>query len=124
MGPRFPDMSHPYSQKLIALIEKIALKNQIKINKGVYSAMCGPCLETRAEYRMLKLIGADAIGMSTIPETIVANQIGLETLGLSILTDECYPDALTPLTLNEIIEVANSTETTLILLIKELLLKI
>jgi len=124
MGPRIVDMSQPYSQNLIAKIEEIALKNQIKLNKGVYAAMSGPCLETKAEYRMLKLIGADAIGMSTIPETIVAAQIGLETLGLSILTDECLPDALSTLTLDEIIAVANSTEPQLTLLVKELLKEI
>jgi purine-nucleoside phosphorylase len=124
MGPRTPDMSDPYSKRLISIIENIAMRNSIKIHRGVYSAMTGPCLETRAEYRMLKLIGADAIGMSTIPETIVAKQIGLETLGLSILTDECYPDALSPLTLDEIIAIANSAEPQLSLLVKELLLEI
>ena len=120
-GPRFPDMSEPYSQKLISIAEKIALRNGIQLNKGIYAAMIGPCLETRAEYRMLKLIGADAIGMSTIPETIVAKQIGLETLGISILTDECYPDNLKPVTLEEIIEIASSTEPNLSKLVLELI---
>lgn len=121
MGPRFPDMSQPYSARLIAKTEEIAMKNQIPIKKGVYAAMPGPCLETRAEYRMLKLLGADAIGMSTIPETIVAKQIGLETLGLSILTDECYPDALQSVTLEEIIEIASAAEPKLSIIVKELL---
>jgi len=86
--------------------------------------MSGPCLETRAEYRMLKLIGADAIGMSTIPETIVAKQIGLETIGISILTDECYPDNLQPVTLEEIIEVASVAEPKLSKLVSELVERI
>jgi purine-nucleoside phosphorylase len=120
-GSKFPDMSEPYSQRLISIMENIALKEQIQIRKGVYAAMCGPCLETRAEYRMLKLIGADAIGMSTIPETIVAKQIGVETFGISILTDECYPDCLIPVTLEDIIDVSNSAEPKMTMLIKELI---
>ena len=120
-GARFPDMSEPYSQKLIGMVEQIALREKIQIHKGVYAAMCGPCLETRAEYRMLKQIGADAIGMSTIPETIVAKQVGLETIGISILTDECYPDNLKSVTLEEIIEVATSAEPKLSKLVTELI---
>lgn len=121
MGPRFPDMSQPYSQRLIKLAENIALKNQITLHKGVYAAMTGPCLETRAEYRFLRNIGADAIGMSTVPETIVAKQIGLETIAISILTDECYPECLVPLTLEEIIEIANRAEPQLTTIVKELI---
>ena len=120
-GARFPDMSEPYSQKLISMAEQIALQEKIQIHKGIYAAMMGPCLETRAEYRMLKLIGADAIGMSTIPETIVAKQIGLETIAISILTDECYPDNLKSVTLEEIIEVASSAEPKLSKLVIELI---
>ncbi len=120
-GPRFVDMSEPYSRDLIKIAEDIALKNNIKLYKGVYSAMSGPSLETRAEYRMLRLLGADVIGMSTIPECIVANQMGMKTLGFSIITDECYPDALKPVSLDEIIAAANKTEPQLTLLIKELL---
>ena len=123
-GARFPEMSEPYSQRLITIAEKIALEHKIPIHKGVYAAMSGPCLETRAEYRMLKLIGADAIGMSTIPETIVAKQVGLETIGISILTDECYPDNLQPVTLEEIIEVAAIAEPKLSKLVSELVEKI
>ena len=120
-GVRFPDMSEPYSQKLIKMVEEIALKNEIKIHKGIYAAMPGPCLETRAEYRFLRTIGADAIGMSTVPETIVAKQLGLEVVGISILTDECYPECLVSLTLEEIIEVANSAEPYLTKIFKELI---
>ena len=123
-GNRFPEMSEPYSQRLISIAEEIALEHRIPIHKGVYAAMSGPCLETRAEYRMLKLLGADAIGMSTIPETIVAKQIGLETIGMSILTDECYPDNLKPVTLEEIIEVASITEPKLSKLVSELVKRI
>jgi len=120
-GPRITDMSEPYSQRLISLTEQIALREKIQIHKGVYSAMSGPCLETRAEYRMLKLIGADAIGMSTIPETIVAKQIGMETIGISILTDECYPDNLKSVTLGEMIAIASSAEPKLSKLVTELI---
>lgn len=107
LGPRFVDMSRPYSPRLIELAEEIALEMQIPVKKGVYAAMSGPNLETRAEYKMLRLIGADVIGMSTIPEVIVANQIGLEVFAVSIITDECYPDALVPVSVDEIIEAAN-----------------
>lgn len=106
-GPRFVDMSRPYAPRLIELAEEIALEMQIPVKKGVYAAMSGPNLETRAEYKMLRLIGADVIGMSTIPEVIVANQIGLEVFAASIITDECYPDALVPVSVDEIIEAAN-----------------
>ncbi|MFA6570512.1 MAG: purine-nucleoside phosphorylase [Bacteroidota bacterium] len=109
-GTRFPDMSEPYSKELIEKVEKIAIENKIPLYKGVYAAMTGPSLETRAEYRMLRIIGADAIGMSTIPEVIVAKQMGMKVLGLSILTDECDPDALKPLDISEIIKTAESAE--------------
>ena len=110
LGPRFPDMSEPYSQRLIALTEKAALENQIKVQKGVYVAVSGPNLETRAEYRFLRTIGADVVGMSTIPETIVARHAGMEVLGLSIITDECFPEALVPVSVAEILEIAGRAE--------------
>lgn len=124
MGPRFVDMSEPYSKRLIALAEQIGLEQGIKLYKGVYAAMSGPSLETRAEYRFLRTIGADVIGMSTIPECIVARQMGMETLGVSILTDECYPDSLKSVELSEILEAAAVAEPSLTLLIKELVGKI
>ncbi len=119
MGPRFVDMSEPYTRRLIALAEEVAVENKVKMYKGVYAAMSGPSLETRAEYRFIRNIGADVIGMSTIPECIVARQMGLETLGISIITDECYPDALKPVSINEIIEAAAIAEPNMSLVIKE-----
>lgn len=121
MGPRFVDMSEPYSQELIQLTEQLATIHQIRVFKGVYAAMSGPSLETRAEYRFLRTIGADAIGMSTIPECIVANQMGIKTIGFSILTDECYPDNLRPVSLEEIIETAGKAEPHLTRLITALI---
>lgn len=110
IGPRFPDMSEPYSKKLIALAEEVALENKIRVEHGVFVAVAGPNLETRAEYRFLRLIGADAVGMSTVPENIVAVHMSMQVLGFSIITDECFPDALQPANVAEIIAVANETE--------------
>ncbi|MBN1807553.1 MAG: purine-nucleoside phosphorylase [Planctomycetes bacterium] len=110
LGPRFPDMSQPYSRRLIDLASTVALEKSIPLRKGVYAAMTGPCLETRAEYRMLKTLGADLIGMSTVPEVIVAVHAGLEVLGFSIVTDMCLPDALVPARIEDIIEAANTAE--------------
>lgn len=106
-GQRFVDMSEPYSRDLIQMSEQIALELNLKLHKGVYAAMSGPSLETRSEYRMLRTIGADVIGMSTIPECIAARQMGLNVFGVSIITDECYPDALKATSVDEIIRIAN-----------------
>lgn len=121
LGPRFPDMSEPYNLELISLAEKVALKNQIKIQKGVYVAVPGPNLETKAEYRFLRGIGADVVGMSTIPENIVANHMGMKVLGISIITDECFPEALKPAVLEEIIAAANEAEPKMTLIMKEVI---
>jgi len=121
LGPRFPDMSQPYSHKLIELAEKVALENQIKIHKGVYVAVPGPNLETRAEYRFLRTIGADVVGMSSVPENIVANHMGMEVLGISIITDECFPDSLQPVNVEEIIKTAMESEPKMTLIIKEVI---
>jgi purine-nucleoside phosphorylase len=110
LGPRFPDMSEPYSRRLIAVAEDVALDLKIKTERGVFVAVPGPNLETRAEYRFLRMIGADAVGMSTVPENIVANHMGMSVLGFSIITDECFPDTLKPANVDEIIAVANATE--------------
>ncbi len=117
-GPRFPDMSEPYSKKLIGLVDKIAKENKIKIQHGVFAAVSGPNLETRAEYRYLRFIGADAVGMSTVPETIVAVHSGLQVLGISVITDECFPETLKPVDIAEIIKTANQAEPKLTMLMR------
>lgn len=119
LGPRFPDMSEPYTKKLIALAEQASLGLKIRIQKGVYVAMQGPNLETRAEYHFLRTIGADAVGMSTVPEDIVAIHMGMKVLGISILTDECFPDALKPALLKDIIAAARKAEPKMTAIMKE-----
>lgn len=119
LGPRFPDMSEPYNRKLIDLADAVALDAKIRIQRGVYVAVPGPNLETRAEYRFLRAIGADVVGMSTIPENIVANHMGIKVLGFSIITDECFPDSLQATTVEEIIKVANKAEPKLTKIMKE-----
>ncbi len=109
LGPRFPDMCEPYAREYADLALRIALEQAVPAHRGVYAAMTGPCLETRAEYRMLRAIGADAIGMSTVPEVIVGVHAGLRILGLSVLTDVCLADALAPCDIKEIIAVANAS---------------
>ena len=121
LGPRFPDMSEPYNRQLIELAENIALDENIKLKKGVYAAMTGPSLETAAEYRFLRYIGADAIGMSSIPENIVAIQMGMKVLGLSIITDECLPDTLKPVNIDKIIKTAAKTEPVMAKLMKRII---
>jgi purine-nucleoside phosphorylase len=119
-GPRFPDMSEPYSHKLIKIAEQAAGDHKIGLKKGVFVAVTGPSLETRAEYRFLRNIGADAVGMSTVPENIVAVHMDLEVFGLSVITDECFPDSLMPVNVEEIIKVANQAEPKLTLIMKEI----
>jgi purine-nucleoside phosphorylase len=120
-GPRFPDMSEPYSKRLITIAEKVALDNKIKVQKGTFVAVPGPNLETKAEYRFLRFCGADSVGMSTIPEDIVAVHCGMEVLGVSVITDECFPDALKATNVDEIIKVANKAEPKLTLLMKKII---
>jgi len=110
LGPRFPDMSAPYDPELRALARAAALELGIVLREGVYVAVAGPNLETRAEYRMLRVLGADVVGMSTVPEVIVANHQGMRTVGISIITDQCLPDALEPADIGEIIATANRAE--------------
>ena len=110
LGPRFPDMSAPYDPELRALARETALELGIVLREGVYVAVPGPNLETRAEYRMLRAIGADVVGMSTVPEVIVANHQGMRTLGISIITDQCLPDALEPAEIGRIIATATRAE--------------
>lgn len=110
LGPRFPDMSEPYSRDLNKLLVTIAEEEKITLNVGVYAAVSGPNLETRAEYRYLQRIGADAVGMSTVPEVIVANHMGLSVCAVSVLTDDCNPEDLKPVELPEIIAAAGRAE--------------
>ena len=120
LGSRFPDMSAPYDPELRALARGIALELGIPLREGVYVAVPGPNLETRAEYRMLRAIGADVVGMSTVPEVIVAGHQGMRTIGISIITDQCLPDALEPADLDRIIATAGRAEPALTRLITTL----
>ena len=117
LGPRFPDVSEPYSAELRALARAAALELGIVLREGVYVAVPGPNLETRAEYRMLRTMGADVVGMSTVPEVIVAAHAGMRTLGISIITDQCLPDALEPADIGRIIATASRAEPSLTRLI-------
>ncbi len=107
LGPRFPDMSQPFSKRLMKVTEQAAQEKKLKVSKGVYIGVSGPNLETRAEYRMMRAMGADVVGMSTVPEVIVGVHMGMEILGLSIVTDVCDPDHLEPVDIQEIIKTAN-----------------
>ncbi|NOZ62812.1 MAG: purine-nucleoside phosphorylase [Calditrichaeota bacterium] len=119
LGPRFPDMSEPYSRELIDLAEKVASELGLTVKKGVYAALTGPNLETAAEYRFLRIIGADVVGMSTVPEDIVAVHMGMKALGLSVITDACVPEELKPANVPEIIRIAKETEPKLTAIIKK-----
>jgi len=120
LGPRFPDMSAPYDPDLRALARAAALELGIVLREGVYVAVPGPNLETRAEYRMLRTLGADVVGMSTVPEVIVASHQGMRTLGISIITDQCLPDALEPADIGRIIATAGRAEPALTRLVTTL----
>lgn len=121
LGPRFPDMSQPYDAQLIDEALEIARRGNFVAHRGVYVAVTGPNLETRAEYRFLRLIGADVVGMSTVPETIVAVHAGLRVLGLSIITDMCLPDALHPAHIESILAIAAAAEPNLRTLVRGIL---
>lgn len=109
-GPRFPDMSEPYAADLRQLAEEVAEEEEITLRQGVYVAVAGPNLETRAEYRFLRMIGADAVGMSTVPEVIVARHMGIRCLAISVITDECFPDTLQPVTIESVLAAAAEAE--------------
>jgi len=121
LGPRFPDMSQPYSFELLDEGQRIARENDFVVHRGVSVAVLGPCLETRAEYRFLRGIGADVVGMSTIPEVITAVHCGMRSFGMSVVTDMCLPDALEVAEVEEIIRVANSAEPKLRMLVEGIL---
>lgn len=121
LGERFTDMSAPYNPKLNENFRQIAKANNIKLHQGVYASVVGPQLETRAEYRMLKIIGADAVGMSTVPEIIVANHLNLKVAAVSVLTDECDPENLKPVNISDIIAMAGKAEPEMITLFKAII---
>ncbi|MCX7884414.1 MAG: purine-nucleoside phosphorylase [Caloramator sp.] len=119
LGPRFPDMSQPYNKEMIKLVKDMADKLNIKVREGVYVAVSGPMYETPAELRMLRTFGADAVGMSTVPEVIVANHGGMKVLGVSVITDMAIADNLEPLDHSRVVETANRAKTKFVSLIKE-----
>ena len=121
LGPRFPDMSVPYDLELGDLARSVARERSVVLREGVYVAVAGPNLETRAEYRMLRALGADVVGMSTVPEVIVAVHAGLRVLGLSIITDMCIPEELEPASLEKIIATANKAEPNLTAVVRGVL---
>jgi purine-nucleoside phosphorylase len=124
LGPRFPDMYNLYDMDLQKLAEETALEEKIKLQKGVYLALTGPTLETGAEYRMVRILGADVVGMSTVPEVIVARHSGLKVIGFSIITDMGFPEAMRSVSLEEVIEVAGKAEKKFVQLVKSVVAKI
>ena len=121
LGPRFPDMSEPYSEGLNNMVRSIAQKNNIKLQEGVYTVLSGPTFETPAEYRMMRIIGSDTVGMSTVPEVIVANHMGLSCMALSIITDLGVDGKIVEISHEEVQEVARAAEPKMTTIIKELL---
>src|SRR5262245_49997699 len=121
LGPRFPDMSEPYDRAFQTLAEQVALEKGIPLRRGVYVSLAGPSLETRAEYRMLRALGADVVGLSTVPEVIAARHLGMRVQGFSIITDMCLPDALQPAELETIIANAQRAEPKLAAVVKGVL---
>jgi purine-nucleoside phosphorylase len=121
LGPRFPDLSEVYDAPLRAVARSVAADLNLNLREGVYVAVAGPNLETRAEYRMLRTLGADAVGMSTVPEAIVARHAGMRVLGVSLITDQCLPDALQPASLESILGVARRAEPSLTALVRGVL---
>ena len=124
LGPRFPDMSEPYDRALQQVTMRAALELSIPLRRGVYAAVVGPNLETRAEYRMLRGMGADVVGMSTVPEVIVARHMGMRVLGLCMITDQCLPDALAEVDVQTIIATAVEAEPQLTKLIRAVVARI
>ncbi|MBU4562011.1 purine-nucleoside phosphorylase [bacterium] len=124
LGPRFPDMSEAYSRKFIELTKKVALKERIRLQEGIYAGLTGPTLETPAEYRFLAKIGADAVGMSTVPEVIVANHMGMKVLGISCITDLAIDGVIEEVSLEEILQIASDAEPVMTKLVKRVIEKI
>ena len=124
LGPRFPDMTEPYDKELQAVALEVAMAEGIRLQRGVYVSVTGPNLETRAEYRMLRAMGADVVGMSTVPEVIVARHMGMRVLGISIITDVCLPDALEPVDIDLIIRTAGEAEPKLATIVRGLVARL
>ncbi len=124
LGPRYPDMSRPYDRKLTDLALQAALSMGVRCHSGVYVAVAGPNLETRAEYRFLRALGADVVGMSVVPEVLVAVHSGLRVLGMAVVTDMCLPDALKPADIGEIIKTANAAEPKMTAIVEKVIAKI
>jgi purine-nucleoside phosphorylase len=124
MGPRFPDMSAPYNTEMNNVLKKHIIEAGIDFQSGVYASVSGPNLETRAEYRYLKRIGADMVGMSTVPEVIVANHMSLPCAAISVITDECDPDNLHPVNIEDIIAIANAADQLLSPILKKAIAEI
>ncbi len=121
LGPRFPDMFEPYDRKALLAAEEAARAEGLHVHRGVYAALVGPCLETRAEYRFLRTIGADAVGMSTVPEAIAAAHAGLRSFALSCITDRCVPEELKPVDIEEILRIAAEAEPRISRLVRRLI---
>ncbi len=124
LGPRFPDMSQPYNREMIEKALSIAKEKNITCHRGVYVSVTGPNLETKAEYKYLRIIGGDAVGMSTVPEVIVANHMAIPVCAISVLTDEGFSENLQPVSVEEIIKIASQAEPQLTTIIKELILQL
>jgi purine-nucleoside phosphorylase len=124
LGPRFPDMSDPYDPSMIELAKKIASENNIKVSVGTYAGLTGPTLETPAEYRYVRNIGADAVGMSTVPEVIVARHMGIPCFAISIITDLGVPGKIQKVSVQDVIEVASRQEPKMTLIMRELISRI
>ncbi|WP_040605708.1 purine-nucleoside phosphorylase [Salisaeta longa] len=123
-GPRFPDMSEPYDPALRRCLQDVALEHGIKLQQGVYMAALGPSLETKAEYRFMRQMGADAVGMSTVPEVLVARHMGIRVAALSVITDECFPDALEPVHIDDVLAAADAAKPQLTRLVTDALARI
>jgi purine-nucleoside phosphorylase len=124
LGPRFPDMSEPFDRELQRMAMDVALARGIPLRRGVYVGVAGPSLETRAEYRMLRMLGADVVGMSTVAEVIVARHMGMRVLGLAIVTDVCLPDALEPLDAATIIRTARDAQPLLTRIVRDVVARL
>ena len=124
LGPRFPDMSEPYDHKMIALAKEIAAENNIKVSVGIYAGLTGPTLETPAEYQYVRNTGADAVGMSTVPEVIVANHMEIPCFAISIITDLGVKGKIKKVSLQDVIDVASRQEPKMTLIMKELIARV